>query len=379
MATDIKDVEIVRTGTFNAVTGRVTFTGKDLDDMVTSYEALKEKLRVPVKLGHNKEQKLLQEDGLPAAGWVENLKRVGDRLVGDLMKVPEKIAELINQGAYRTRSLEAVKDGTFSGEKYPMVLTGLALLGADLPAVEGLDDMVDLYEASKSLAGATGGALVVMLARTEENTDKEETGMNLGKLLSSLKKHFGVALAEDMDDDDMDKRMAEGADKLKGKTKAESGEESTETETTTNTETAAEGAENKELAQALARIATLEAEAAMNKAIALVDADIRAGKFLPATRDTLVKIATSSEAEYIQMSKDTPDGTAVPVGQRSAPGAVSMENLAEFEPTDEEKKLMAQTGITREELIIQKAEDAGREIPESVRASLEKKSSKESE
>lgn len=108
-------------------------------------------LRAPVKLGHSKEQKLLRESGftdgeMPAAGWVDNLRVEGDRLRGDLRRVPKALADLINVGAFRTRSVElrsvtSQKDGTRSGP----VVSALAWLGAKAPAVRSLDDVVALY------------------------------------------------------------------------------------------------------------------------------------------------------------------------------------------------------------------------------------------
>jgi hypothetical protein len=119
--------------------------------MVASYEALRGEIKVPVKLGHNVAQGPLSEflggDGAPAAGWVENVRRVGDRVVGDLMAVPRLIAQMFRVGAYRGRSVEFFRTYTSqeSGSKFRMVLTGLALLGARLPAVGGLADWAKLY------------------------------------------------------------------------------------------------------------------------------------------------------------------------------------------------------------------------------------------
>ena len=100
-------------------------------------------MSAPIKLGHD--NKLLSTDGAPAAGWVENLRVVGDRLLGDLVKVPDAIAQMMKAGRLRKRSIEARRNFRVGGRSYPLVLTGLALLGAFLPAVDSLADVAKLF------------------------------------------------------------------------------------------------------------------------------------------------------------------------------------------------------------------------------------------
>jgi hypothetical protein len=148
---DILGVELLACGTFFG-TGSApegdTYTEVDLDGIVEAANTIP--LKRPVKLGHTKDQNLAQSDGLPAVGWVENLRRVGTKLVGDFRKVAAKVADLIEAGAYRTRSAELLWNYEDSeGTVWPRVLTGVALLGADIPAVVDLDDIVALYENEK--------------------------------------------------------------------------------------------------------------------------------------------------------------------------------------------------------------------------------------
>src|SRR4051794_3652715 len=99
---DLKGVEILRPGKWN---GR-DYTADELRSMVDAFHDLKDVYAPPGKLGHNKEQSLLASDGLPAAGWVKDLRMQDDRLVADFAKVPAKLGELIEAGGYRTRSSE---------------------------------------------------------------------------------------------------------------------------------------------------------------------------------------------------------------------------------------------------------------------------------
>jgi len=147
---DLKDVEIFSAGRWegkNSAKGGDKYTEEDLDEIVKAFNEIGDKIKPPLKLGHDSKQKLLQRDGYPAAGWITNLKRVGKKLVADISKIPAKIYELIKNKAYGRFSPEIIwnyKD-TSSGKTYKRVLAGLALLGSDLPACDTIDDFIDLY------------------------------------------------------------------------------------------------------------------------------------------------------------------------------------------------------------------------------------------
>lgn len=138
---DIPNVEIFKVGTWNGD----KYTEKDLDDLVNSFKAIGNKIKPYLKLGHDKEQKLLQKDGYPAAGWITNLKRVGGSLLSDWKSVPKKIKDLIDQKRYGRMSAEIYWNLREEGKIYRKVLKAVALLGADTPAVTSLDDFINLY------------------------------------------------------------------------------------------------------------------------------------------------------------------------------------------------------------------------------------------
>ena len=118
----------------------------DLQAMEEAFYACKGKLRPPLKLGHNEIQSLWEMDGMPAIGWVDNVRMVGRDLVADLIKVPRAIYDLIEAGAYRTMSAEIYWNVVVDGKKYPYALKALALLGADIPAVKTVSDLLSLYK-----------------------------------------------------------------------------------------------------------------------------------------------------------------------------------------------------------------------------------------
>jgi hypothetical protein len=117
------------------------FTVADLDDIALAYAETRYLRPVPIKIGHDDDQKVLESEGMAAAGWIENVRRVGVELYADFVDVPRRVAELIRSKSYRSRSAE-LSTITVDGKRYRMALTAVALLGADLPAVPGLPDVV---------------------------------------------------------------------------------------------------------------------------------------------------------------------------------------------------------------------------------------------
>lgn len=137
----IEAVEIFSIGKWNGD----EYTEADLDEMVRAFSETADRSRPALKLGHDENQELLQRDGLPAAGWVGKLYRSGSKLLADFIDIPNKIYELIKNKAYRNVSSEIYWDVEFNGVSYRRALAGVALLGADMPAVTNLSDLLAMY------------------------------------------------------------------------------------------------------------------------------------------------------------------------------------------------------------------------------------------
>lgn len=73
----------------------------------------------------------------PALGWVEALRRVGDRLVARLRITSAKLIELLRGGAFKKRSVEIYPALRETGRPY---LRAVSFLGAAAPEVKGLAD-----------------------------------------------------------------------------------------------------------------------------------------------------------------------------------------------------------------------------------------------
>lgn len=142
----IEDVEIFKAGTWNGDSYKM----EDLDSMVVNFDSLGDRIKPPVKIGHGEDQGYLKKEGLPAAGWVTKLKRVGDTLKATFSDVPKRIADLIKKKAYRRVSSEIYPEYKTQGANFRNVLRAVAILGGDIPAVETLKDIEALYLSQKA-------------------------------------------------------------------------------------------------------------------------------------------------------------------------------------------------------------------------------------
>lgn len=175
----IRDVELVRAGTWDAITGRVTITPEELDDIVAA-AADPEVDAAPIKIGHLGAWANLG-DSAPALGWVANVRRTDDdRVVGDLVDVPQRLAAILPK-AFRRRSVEMLANvRTVGGKVYKLALTGLALLGVAPPAVKGLADLLALYDAPERPVAAgdhPAAGELVELPVVEGDIDAELAGV----------------------------------------------------------------------------------------------------------------------------------------------------------------------------------------------------------
>ena len=117
-------IEIFRTGTWTDSAGKTrTWTTADLDRIVATYDPAKRE--APLVIGHPK-------DNAPAYGWVDGVKRAGERLHAQFKQVPDQVKNLVAQGRYKKRSISIYPDGS---------LRHVGLLGAVPPAVPGLKDI----------------------------------------------------------------------------------------------------------------------------------------------------------------------------------------------------------------------------------------------
>lgn len=167
MPKDIRGVHVFSVGTWNGM----KFVAEDMVAIARNTNALiaAGTLKPPLKLGHP------GAAGQPALGWVENVRADGDRLRADFMRVPDAVVGAIENGLYRQVSVEMSYL-----EQIGWIMTGVALLGADLPAVRNLEDL-QAYMSAHPPAGNTGvgadGVMAVSFSAAAPNITNEGTTM----------------------------------------------------------------------------------------------------------------------------------------------------------------------------------------------------------
>lgn len=136
MSTDTgMTVEIFAVGRWNGM----EFTLADLQKIAATFAALGDNHKVPLKFGHNNEQPMT--DGQPALGWVSDVWVENNKLMAKFSDVPDIVQAAFDKKLYRNVSIELDFDVQYKDTHYPMVLSGVALLGADLPAVNTLKEL----------------------------------------------------------------------------------------------------------------------------------------------------------------------------------------------------------------------------------------------
>lgn len=183
---DLKGVEVFDVGKWNGH----EWTDEDLDEMVANFAELKPTYDFPAKLGHGDAQELVKAEGLPAAAWIKKLYRKGTKLVADLERLPDKIYELVKNGAYKQVSAEIYEKVQLNGKAYKNVLSAIAFIGGEIPAVGTLDDILALYQrADPHLVTFESGArrtIVSFTTKLEDLEDLEDEAASLEADLEEL-------------------------------------------------------------------------------------------------------------------------------------------------------------------------------------------------
>lgn len=167
----IDGVEIFRCGVWKSK----QFTEDDLDEMVTNWREFKDTWFKPaIKTGHD------NTPGKPAIGYLDNLRRVGAKLVADFVDLPTKFYKMIKDKRYDRVSAEIAPNLTKGGKSYGRVLSAVAILGHEIPEVTGLRPLREYFT---SKCGFFYESYTTPLTIQKEVNDMttEEAGIELDK------------------------------------------------------------------------------------------------------------------------------------------------------------------------------------------------------
>lgn len=151
----VPNVHLLSVGTWLCSTGIFECFAEDIAAIVEAQDD--PGVRSPiVKLGH---LDTLHGLAAPAVGNIKNMRASDDGmdLYGDLVGIPKWLADIL-PSAYPSRSVEVTK--TYSGSTghvHQAVITALALLGVDIPAIESLEDIRELYAGELAILAGDGG------------------------------------------------------------------------------------------------------------------------------------------------------------------------------------------------------------------------------
>lgn len=159
-------VEVFSAGRHTDSAGRTKeFTTGDLDRIAHGYDPATHE--APAVVGHPR-------DNAPAFGWVEGVKREGEKLLAKFKQVVPEFEEMVKSGLFKKRSISLYPDGT---------LRHVGWLGAQPPAVKGLkdvgfaaDDQCSQYEFSEE--DPTMGELEDVKKKLEEEKTAREKAEN---------------------------------------------------------------------------------------------------------------------------------------------------------------------------------------------------------
>jgi hypothetical protein len=169
------EAEILSVGVWNGI----KITREMLSQIVDNFTKFKSEIRSPLKLGHeskvnNKELK----GGQPALGEVSNVKLSGEKLIASFKDVPEIVMEAITKKLFKRVSSELILNFKKGKEVFGSVLTGVAILGSEIPAVKNLKDLQAFLSDDGEILDISDGVVVFEETTAITNDKGGEEDMN---------------------------------------------------------------------------------------------------------------------------------------------------------------------------------------------------------
>jgi hypothetical protein len=253
---DLQGVEIFAAGTHNGD----TYTEADIDDMVRAFGELD--FQPPLKAGHSEDRK-----GMPALGWIGNLRRIGSKLIADFTGMPALVRDAIKDKRYNTVSSEIYWNLTRGAKKFRRALKAVALLGAEIPAVAGLKPLHEMFDADAEVHNGAD----VRLFNDGGDMTPEEVKVLLAEAIGPLVKQLGDLTASKQSSDDLSQSISNMQDNEAKRLAKEAMNRAEAAEKALKAEREAREAAEKVNADSSTRITKLEDDARRNKLYSLAE------------------------------------------------------------------------------------------------------------
>lgn len=158
------------------------FTKADVEEAVKNYNDWgKDFIKSPLVLGHDEKQPLIQNMGMPSLGEMKSCRMVTKpngslSVIGKFSDVPKIAVQAIQQRRYRRLSPEIYENysnpNLDGGKPKGLSFRRISLLGADIPEIKTLADVVALGE---------DGGLKILFSEPQEDTMTPEQIAQLRK------------------------------------------------------------------------------------------------------------------------------------------------------------------------------------------------------
>lgn len=188
---ELKNVQIFASGLHR---GKV-FVEAHIDKIIENFEKFGAKIKPPMVLGHDEKQPILQNSGLPSLGTVVpgSVRKLNEggitKLIADFVNVPELARKAIELKRYSRISSELYTDFEHEGTKHGLALRRVALLGADIPEVKTLADVVNLGEEGGDFLLSEGNEI-------EDEGDEDMTKKEFDKIIKKMQEQLDAQKAE---------------------------------------------------------------------------------------------------------------------------------------------------------------------------------------
>jgi len=281
---EMEGAEIFEVGTWNGVKN----TDKELDEMVENFNNGVLEPYLNINHSPNATEEFQEALKSMSLGFVKKLYRKGKKLIADFKQVPKTIAELIEAGALKQKSVEIWKKFTAgNGKKYRNVLEAVTFHGADgVPAISTLSDFIALY---KSEIPAREGH------ETKEGLmclDHKEEDIKVDEIKISKEEYDKLKNTET----ELNKFKADKKNNKMIETEKENAEQKEEIQKLKN-EKAEADKKIKEADKFKADVEKGKKEALEKEAEDYIDAQIQAKKVMPASKELYKK-------DYIRLQED---------------------------------------------------------------------------